>query len=57
MPHSKYINSTGTHYISNRGKDGDQLHYHGFTFPNGWFLVEYNGQLAAVSGKYARIVQ
>ena len=36
---------------------GDQLRYHGFTFPNGWFLVEYNGQLAAVSGKYGKLVQ
>lgn len=36
---------------------GDQLRYHGFTFPNGWFLVEYNGQLAAVSGKYGKVVE
>ena len=38
-------------------KRGEQLHYFGFTFPNGWFLVEYNGQLAAVSGLYGKIVQ
>lgn len=37
-------------------KKGDQLRYHGFTFPNGWFLVEYNGQLAAVSGKYGKVI-
>ena len=38
-------------------KRGEQLHYFGFTFPNGWFLVEFNGQLAAVSGLYGKIVQ
>lgn len=36
---------------------GDHLRYHGFTFPNGWFLVEYKGQLAAVSGKYGKLIQ
>ena len=36
-------------------KAGSQLRYHGFTFPNGWFLVEYEGRLCAVSGKYGRI--
>ena len=34
---------------------GDRLHYFGFTFPNGWHLVEYNGQLAAVSGLYGKV--
>ena len=46
-----------TYPILGVAKRGDQLHYFGFTFPNGWFLVEYNGQLAAVSGLYGKIVQ
>ena len=37
-------------------KKGDRLHYHGFTFPNGWFLVEHKGQLCAVSGKYGKVI-
>ena len=35
---------------------GERLRFHGFTFPNGWLLVEHRGQLAAVSGKYARVI-
>lgn len=33
------------------GRAGDQ------TFDNGWFLVEYGNQNAAVSGKYGRLVE
>ena len=46
-----------TYGVLGIAKNGDRLHYHGLTFPNGWFLVEYNGQLAAVSGKYGRLIQ
>ena len=37
-------------------KNGDNLPYWGFTFDNGWYLVEYNKQLAAVSNKYGQII-
>ena len=37
-------------------KNGDRLRFFCFTFPNGWLLVEYSGQLCAVSGKYGRVV-
>ena len=46
-----------TYPVLGVAKRGDQLHYFGFTFPNGWFLVEYNGQLAAVSGLYGKITE
>lgn len=36
---------------------GDKLRYGGQTFANGWFLVEYENQNAAVSGKYGRLVE
>ena len=36
---------------------GSKLKYWDKTFDNGWFLVEYNGQLAAVSNKYATIIK
>lgn len=45
-----------TYPILGVAKRGEQLHYFGFTFPNGWFLVEYNGQLAAVSGLYGKVI-
>ena len=35
---------------------GDRLPYGGKTFENGWLLVEYGNQNAAVSGKYGRLV-
>ena len=34
---------------------GEKLPYMGFVFGSGWLLVEYQGQLACVSGKYGRI--
>lgn len=37
-------------------KKGDKLPYWEKTFDNGWYLVEYKGQLAAVSNKYGKIV-
>ena len=46
-----------TYPVLGVAKRGDQLHYFGFTFPNGWFLVEYNGQLSAVSGLYGKITE
>ena len=64
-PEGPYISITGsvnvrkgpaiTYPILGVARRGDQLHYFGFTFPNGWFLVEYNGQLAAVSGLYGKV--
>lgn len=36
---------------------GDKLPYGGRVYDNGWFLVEYNGQNAAVSGKYGKLVR
>ena len=66
-PEAPYIAITGsvnvrkgpdtTYPVLGVAKRGDLLHYFGYTFPNGWFLVEYNGQLAAVSGKYGKAVQ
>ena len=34
---------------------GEKVPYLGFVFSNEWLLVEYQGQLACVSGKYGRI--
>lgn len=34
---------------------GDRLPYQGQTFANGWHLVEYNGQNAAISGNYTEV--
>lgn len=34
---------------------GDRLPYQGQTFANGWHLVEYNGQNAAISGAYTEV--
>ena len=34
---------------------GEKVPYMGFVFGNGWLLVEHQGQLACVSGKYGRI--
>lgn len=34
---------------------GDRLPYQGQTFANGWRLVEYNGQNAAISGAYTEV--
>ena len=45
-----------TYGVLTVAKKDDRLHYHGFTFPNGWFLVEHKGQLCAVSGKYGKII-
>jgi hypothetical protein len=66
-PEGPFITITGSVNVRNGpgitypvlgvAKRGDQLHYFGFTFPNGWFLVEYNGQLAAVSGLYGKITE
>lgn len=35
---------------------GDELTYGGETSPDGWLLVEYDGQNAWVSGKYGKLV-
>lgn len=37
-------------------KKGDEIPYWDKTFDNGWFLVEYNGQLAAISNKYGKVI-
>jgi len=67
QPEGPFISVTGsvnirkgpdtTYPVLGVAKRGDLLHYFGYTFPNGWFLVEYNRQLAAVSGKYGKAVQ
>lgn len=36
---------------------GVKLTYGGVTYENGWYLVEYNGRNAAVSGKYGRLIE
>ena len=65
-PEAPYIEVTGSVNIRKGpatsygvlavAKKGDRLHYHSFTFPNGWFLVEHKGQLCAVSGKYGKVI-
>ena len=35
---------------------GEKLPYQGETFENGWYLIEYRGQNACVSGKYSKLV-
>ena len=35
----------------------DKLPYQGKTYENGWFLIEYKGQNACVSGKYGKLVE
>ena len=46
----------GTQYgILGVVRRGDRLPYQGQTFANGWHLVEYNGQNAAISGAYTEV--
>ena len=46
----------GTQYgILGVVRRGDRLPYQGQTFDNGWHLVEYNGQNAAISGAYTEV--
>ena len=48
----------GTNYADiGVAHSGDKLVYQGQTFENGWFLIEYKGSNACVSGKYARLVE
>lgn len=46
----------GTQYgILGVVRRGDRLPYQGQTFDNGWHLVEYKGQNAAISGSYTEV--
>lgn len=38
-------------------KKGDQLKYFGYTYSNGWRLVEYGNATGWVSGKYSKVVE
>lgn len=54
-----YIRSgPGTEYRALGVAHGlDRYPYQGETYENGWFLIEYQGKNACVSGKYAKLVK
>jgi uncharacterized protein YgiM (DUF1202 family) len=43
--------------ILGSAKEGDKFLYWEKQFEDGWYLIDYNKQLAAVSNKYSKLIE